>query len=910
MKKTRFRLISDGTRYNTPKGSRSFLSFRLLEGSSGMVASRETIILARYLQQTKVIRHLAYGIDMFVSSESLAYREHAFMFEGLETLAVTSEYEPTLELFYAIAQMMHRNPDLRSILFDCKFAESMSGQWSLVDLICDTSLENRPVFVWPNLSHLVLRFWKGELWKSAEQVELLTKFLVDHPELETLILQETCLEDSQSETAQQLSLSPYPNSLPVLERLIGSPRLIAGVLESKAACSSVKRVVGNSEEGFDQDNAKIPYIDRIMGALANAPKNQVNRLRLEVPQLDREVYARIARVAPQVRFLEFLRPFVADTTTPNAEDFSPQIDIPDALKNYPNLEIIGGHIVKDFAAALECDHEEAVLALAKQVPAIQAIHEGDGRVIIIHRDSGREVTLIESPRFLNNDDFDWVTFDTDWRHRLVSRRELKRLRGLGQSETLHLSHTNLYGFVTNYTSEVDALIPEAESLAQSGQLQAAIDKLLVLEKQARNSADAASTSRLLVAIVKLCRAAQRFDLVNSNITLLAKKHGQLKAATQAMVEEAMTYLPDLESDRAKWLELIEALRSVTEGKIFLETSRARVTLALSLHHERLVAQASDPSEALKSAQTASDLLSELQVETYSSMTRREKTEFLLEQMRLLVLVANMKARPVRAKRAKPSGSRSGLEAGKVNEGFLKEAENEDLKLKYYELMIKYALHNASYLDAAKHYYKVWETPSIKAETEGRGRSTLEYIVYYVVLASHSNEQSDMLHRLYNDPELAKLDLQYNLAKCFVTRELMRWPGIEGLYGAQLRETSVFGRAKDGEKRWEDLHMRVIEHNIRVVSVYYTRITLDRLTGLLDLPLAQTEETLCKLVVDGSVWARIDRPKGIVNFRKPRTADDVLNAWSADVSKMMGLVEKASMGINAELAARAKLGASS
>ncbi|CAE6450231.1 unnamed protein product [Rhizoctonia solani] len=801
----------------------AFSHFVLLEGFEWYGRFAGDYHLARYLQQTKVIRHLAYGIDMFVSSESLAYREHAFMFEGLETLAVTSEYEPTLELFYAIAQMMHRNPDLRSILFDCKFAESMSGQWSLVDLICDTSLENRPVFVWPNLSHLVLRFWKGELWQSAEQVELLTKFLVDHPGLETLILQETCLEDSQSETAQQLSLSPYPNSLPVLERLIGSPRLIAGVLESKAACSSVKRVVDNSEEGFDQDNAKIPYIDRIMGALANAPKNQVNRLRLEVPQLDREVYARIARVAPQVRFLEFLRPFVADTTTPNAEDFSPQIDIPDALKNYPNLEIIGGHIVKDFAAALECDHEEAVLALAKQVPAIQAIHEGDGR---------------------------------------------------------------------------------------SGQLQAAIDKLLVLEKQARNSADAASTSRLLVAIVKLCRAAQRFDLVNSNITLLAKKHGQLKAATQAMVEEAMTYLPDLESDRAKWLELIEALRSVTEGKIFLETSRARVTLALSLHHERLVAQASDTSEALKSAQTASDLLSELQVETYSSMTRREKTEFLLEQMRLLVLVANMKAETGKSQEGEAEWIKVRVGGRKVNEGFLKEAENEDLKLKYYELMIKYALHNASYLDAAKHYYKVWETPSIKAETEGRGRSTLEYIVYYVVLASHSNEQSDMLHRLYNDPELAKLDLQYNLAKCFVTRELMRWPGIEGLYGAQLRETSVFGRAKDGEKRWEDLHMRVIEHNIRVVSVYYTRITLDRLTGLLDLPLAQTEETLCKLVVDGSVWARIDRPKGIVNFRKPRTADDVLNAWSADVSKMMGLVEKASMGINAELAARAKLGASS
>jgi hypothetical protein len=37
--------------------------------------------------------------------------------------------------------------------------------------------------------------------------------------------------------------------------------------------------------------------------------------------------------------------------------------------------------------------------------------------------------------------------------------------------------------------------------------------------------------------------------------------------------------------------------------------------------------------------------------------------------------------------------------------------------------------------------------------------TLENIVYYVILAPHNNEQSDMLHRLYNDPALEKLELQ-------------------------------------------------------------------------------------------------------------------------------------------------------
>ncbi len=38
------------------------------------------------------------------------------------------------------------------------------------------------------------------------------------------------------------------------------------------------------------------------------------------------------------------------------------------------------------------------------------------------------------------------------------------------------------------------------------------------------------------------------------------------------------------------------------------------------------------------------------------------------------------------------------------------------------------------------------------------RQALEHIVYYIVLAPHDNEQSDMLHRLFSDPALPKLEL--------------------------------------------------------------------------------------------------------------------------------------------------------
>ncbi|EMD41952.1 hypothetical protein CERSUDRAFT_43251 [Gelatoporia subvermispora B] len=481
----------------------------------------------------------------------------------------------------------------------------------------------------------------------------------------------------------------------------------------------------------------------------------------------------------------------------------------------------------------------------------------------------------------------------------------------------------------DYTKEVDELIPEAKAIVQSGNLQGALDKLLVLEKQARNASDAASTTRLAKEICQLCYEAHDYTLLNSSINALSKKHGQLKVAIQAMVEQAMGWLEEIRQRESteKWLELIDTLRTVTEGKIFLETPRARVTLLLAHYHESLANTPTPTTPPAKdSLQTASDLLSELQVETYSSMDRREKTEFILEQMRLLIALARYKDAEIGVEGKKDAiGGGEGewvkvrVGSRKVNEEFLKEKENEvssvmpwptrpalmpfiqDLKLKFYDMMIQYALKHSSYLDAAKHYHKVWETPSIKEEVDGRGREALEHIVYYVVLAPHDNEQSDMLHRLFNDPALKRLELQYALVKCFTTTELMRWPGIEDIYGPHLRATSVFS----SDKLWEDLHTRVIEHNIRVVAQYYTRITLRRLTSLLDLDQQQTEETLCRLVVSGTIWARIDRPAGIINFRASKSAEDVMNDWSSDMQKLLGLVEKTWMGVNAAQAAQSR-----
>lgn len=126
---------------------------------------------------------------------------------------------------------------------------------------------------------------------------------------------------------------------------------------------------------------------------------------------------------------------------------------------------------------------------------------------------------------------------------------------------------------------------------------------------------------------------------------------------------------------------------------------------------------------------------------------------------------------------------------------------------------------------------------------------------------------------------------------------MRWPEIAKKFGPHLCSTDVFdaqpGQSSDekAHQRWENLRKRVIEHNVRVVAKYYTRVQMKRLTQLLDLAEDETEKCISELVTSKTVYAKIDRPARVVSFAKPRDADDILNEWSHNMKSLLGLLER-------------------
>ena len=157
----------------------------------------------------------------------------------------------------------------------------------------------------------------------------------------------------------------------------------------------------------------------------------------------------------------------------------------------------------------------------------------------------------------------------------------------------------------------------------------------------------------------------------------------------------------------------------------MEVERARVTRILS-----------DMKKEQGDLNAAADILCELQVETFGSMERREKTEFILEQVALCIekgdwTQAGILSRKISTKffARKPKKTPEQIEKDKKEREekeknrsmddppLEKEDDVTDLKLRYYEQQITLAKHEDKYLDACKHYRQVLDTESVEENPE-------------------------------------------------------------------------------------------------------------------------------------------------------------------------------------------------
>mmetsp|Transcript_15111 Transcript_15111/g.32437 ORF Transcript_15111/g.32437 Transcript_15111/m.32437 type:complete len:457 (-) Transcript_15111:1799-3169(-) len=433
----------------------------------------------------------------------------------------------------------------------------------------------------------------------------------------------------------------------------------------------------------------------------------------------------------------------------------------------------------------------------------------------------------------------------------------------------------------NMTPETDAKLEQSAQLAKGGQLKEALAMLAAVEKRCRTGNDTPNLVRVCEASLEYCKDAGDDEMLLTTLQTLATRRSQKQAAIKALVQKTIPYcvqdqfspLPvTSEIEKKSRDKLVEALREISDGKIFLEGERARLTRCMSM----ILEQEGDTS-------TAADVLQEVHVETYGSLSKREKVEYILEQMRLTL--------------AKKDYVRSAIVAGKISRKHLQEDNMEEYKVKFFTLMAELHRHEKDPFALAQDYHSIYSTPLILND-DTKWKEALQTTVVYLAVSPYSSEQQDMMNRVCGDSNLEKLPSFHSTIKLFLKKEIINYPmanqaEVEGI-------PAILEGGQDLAQFWhESFYRRIIQHNVRVASLYYRRIHGARLSQLLGLDPERLEKEISSMVSDGSVYAKIDRPKDIIRFSEPKSPESVLSEWSFDIDKLLHMVETTTHLINKE-----------
>lgn len=173
--------------------------------------------------------------------------------------------------------------------------------------------------------------------------------------------------------------------------------------------------------------------------------------------------------------------------------------------------------------------------------------------------------------------------------------------------------------------------------------------------------------------------------------VLCKRRGQAKKPVVEMVELCQKTLFDKLPTRAEKYKMLESIRDACEGKMFLEREYAQATKSLCEYLE----------EDGK-AEEGTKIIQEIQIETYGSLEVSEKVEFILYQMKLVLMRRDF--------------VRCQILSRKISKRHLNEKGLEKLKIGYWQYMIQYYIHEKMVLEAGKAYQTIFDTIN-KAEAE-------------------------------------------------------------------------------------------------------------------------------------------------------------------------------------------------
>jgi len=459
----------------------------------------------------------------------------------------------------------------------------------------------------------------------------------------------------------------------------------------------------------------------------------------------------------------------------------------------------------------------------------------------------------------------------------------------------------------DYTKIADDAIELAKKRSdQKESIANVVNELLVVEKKLRLAGKEPEVLKVCRAILDLIALGKHWTMLSEQVNLLSRRRAQTVKVIKEIVKIGVGMI-DLaeEPDRTK---LIDSFLEQVSGKIFLEIERVKLT---ELKTQQLVAKGEDKA--------ASKLMQSVQIETYGTIDKEKRLDFMLEQMKLLLKVDDF--------------IRMAVVRNKIKEKLLR-AFPERCKI-YNQLSVQLFLNDENFVGISEGYWNIHEllravdSPDkkmdvdekepIKEDKEAKKVDEVKGEEYFdsdhfncavvsCILAEYSEEQAKLLKKYLKIMEDRKQEgiseLISFLLKVFNRAEpmtpIMDTLGKRGLDQELLEfELLYIGKKIRDPQLLTLLKTRSLQHNIRIYSLYYTQMTLDRVSEFLGVSKEEAEDVVCKMVGKDKLWARIDQLTGIIKFRKPVDNTEVLSGWTKNVDSMLDLVAKTSEMINKE-----------
>eukprot|EP01038_Epipyxis_sp_PR26KG_P008428 gene8428-11402_t len=427
----------------------------------------------------------------------------------------------------------------------------------------------------------------------------------------------------------------------------------------------------------------------------------------------------------------------------------------------------------------------------------------------------------------------------------------------------------------DYSAELQTIISQSASIAN---LDDAVNVLFVFEKKCRQGNEFSSLKEVCLHMVRLCRDRSDWAKLNSVLTLINKRNAQNKLTITSVVAETLTYV-DLTPNEDIKIELVKVLKEICSGKIYVEAESARLHMMLSIIYE-----------GRGDIEAACDMIQDVHVETYGSLTKQEKAEYILEQMRLTLLKKDL--------------VRTMIHSRKMNLKTIDEVGFEAIKTRFYSMMVEYHTAERNSWEISLAYYKIFEASNGPEKIEA-AKESLESCIIFLIMSKYDNHQSDMMQRikkrLQTSKELILHNTYLSTLTFFTTDEIIPIPFLnQSILENHSSIVLVASRNPDTKLFFiNQLRDRIIQHNLRVIAKYYKRIRSARLEVLLGLSANELELQISTIASSGDLFVKIDRPAGIISFEQKKLPEYVLSEWASDLNKMLNLMEGTCHLINRE-----------